>query len=751
MQLNRSVLSTVTFFISENFKELHQFLKSTSFSRAILVGIAVTLPVLIGIQLGYFEAGLALCFGAFWSSPSDISGSFRHKKIGILVSAILVVFISFIGGYLHYETWLSLPVLGILSFGIAFLSVYGFRASLISFSGLLALVLSFSHNSKELEIYQYALLVGVGGLWYLLLAKIRHLINPKAEAEEFLSETYLLTAEFIETRGKLVGPNEESKKLQAKLQNLQSELTKNHENLREILIRSRKTTGWSNDEDKRLLIFVLLVEMLETAIANPVNYNKMDALLVKHPELVQRFQKLIFEMAFQLRMIAKAENEPNKLPQNKALITCFTKLEKEISFFGIRNETNNYEDFLMLQNLFEYQEKQFEKLKKMKWLLGNPEIDSDEFISRDVTKQFLVTQDYDPMLLVRNLSFRSAIFRHSLRLAVTLMIGYTLGNVFHFQNPYWILLTIIVIMRPSYGLTKTRSKDRIIGTLIGGAIAVGMVFLIQNPYVYAILGIVSLVIAVSMVQKNYKASATFVTLSVVFIYAILQPDVLEVIKFRILDTIVGSVLSYVAILWLWPTWEFVGIKEYIEKSVKANKDFLLKISDYYQQKGKIPTAYNLARKEAFLETSNLNSAFQRMAQEPKSKQKEIDKVYELVVLNHTFLSSLASLSTYIQYHHTTEASEQFRIATEKIERNLEKVLQCLKENNCNCLIVSSEQESSFEEKLPSFNFLDSQHLTSENEVNKRNLQEAHLVGEQLQWLFSISGKMHKLAATVKLD
>jgi hypothetical protein len=33
----------------------------------------------------------------------------------------------------------------------------------------------------------------------------------------------------------------------------------------------------------------------------------------------------------------------------------------------------------------------------------------------------------------------------------------------------------------------------------------------------------------------------------------------------------------------------------------------------------------------------------------------------------------------------------------------------------------------------------------------RDLQEAHLVWEQLQWLFAISGKMLKLFASVKLD
>jgi hypothetical protein len=52
------------------------------------------------------------------------------------------------------------------------------------------------------------------------------------------------------------------------------------------------------------------------------------------------------------------------------------------------------------------------------------------------------------------------------------------------------------------------------------------------------------------------------------------------------------------------------------------------------------------------------ASFQRMLQEPKSKHK-LAQVYKLTVLNHTLLSSAASLGTYIQSHKTSEASEAF--------------------------------------------------------------------------------------------
>jgi uncharacterized membrane protein YccC len=746
--MNHSALNSVILIISEHINELQQFVKSVSFSRAIRGGIAVTLPIIMGLQFGYFQIGLAISFGAFWSSFSDVSGSFQHSKIGILISAALAMLVSFIKGYLDFELWLLLPVWGLLTFAIAFISVYGFRASLVSFSGLMALVLSFAHDSELLEIYQYALLLGAGGLWYLLLSKLWHRINPKAETEEFLLETFVLTAEFLETRGKLIDPNKDHEKLQSELQNLQSKLTANHKTLREILIISRKTSGLSNYQDKRLLIFVQLVEMLETAIANPGNYLRMDALFNDHPRYIKIFQDLIFEMSYQLRMISKAGNDKKKLPGNDTMRQCFKDVRLEIDLL---REALDYEEYLMLQNLLEYQEKQFEKLKRIKWLLGDPNTAEIDLVDRKAAKRFVAFQDYDPMLLLRNLSFKSTIFRHSFRLALTVMIAYALGSLFPFQNPHWILLTVIVIMRPSYGLTKIRAKDRIVGTFIGAAIATVMVFLIQNPYVYGAMAVVSLVIALSMLQKNFRAAATFITLSVVFTFAILEPDILTMIKFRILDTLVGAGLSYMAMRWLLPTWEFVEIKESIQKSVKANKDFLHKITEYYQRKGNIPTSYNIARKEAFLETSNLNSAFQRMTQLPKSKQRKMDEIYEVVVLNHSLLASLASLSTYIQHHKTTEASEQFRIANEKIEKNLDGVLQCLKDKKCKLAKASSELDTLFEEQLPAFDALEIRNLASKDKQSIRDLQEAHLVWEQLKWLFSISSKMLKLAASVKLD
>lgn len=717
-------------------------MKSTNFSKAVLVGIAVSIPVILGIILDHIGVGLALCFGAFWSSPSNTPGSFYHKKVGIIFSTVLITVVSFIGGYLNISTWFVLPILGALTFGIAYISIYGFRASLISFSGLLALVLGFAHTPSELAPYQYSLLIGAGGLWYLLLVVIAYHLNPKAQTEESLSETFSLTAQFLDTRAQLMGEQTNRETLERKLHELQTALIEHHETLRDILIASRKTSGNSNYQNKQLLIFIQLVEMLETAIANPVDYEKMDTVFEGHQALKADFQSIIVTISQQLEDFSntvKIKEDKNF----KALTALFKSAKTNIEKLDTKTD---FESFVILQNLWEYQEKQFEKLKRIHWLRSSPKIDASDYLATKTLKRFLVPQEYDLKIGLQNFNFKSAIFKHSLRLSVTMVLGYLVGVGLEFQNPYWILLTIIVIMRPSYGLTKTRSKDRIIGTLIGAVIATVLVLFVKNPYVLGSMGIVSLIIAFSVVQKNYKMSATFVTLSVVFIYAILRPDILVVIQYRIFDTLIGAALSFMAILWLWPAWGFLEIRKSIETSVSANHKFFEHISTVYIEKKPVSTTYKVARKTAFLETSNLNAAFQRMAQEPKSKQKNMDAIYELVVLNHAMLSSLASLSTYLQHHQTTPASRQFKEAVSVINENLTHVFDSLDRGTRENEVTKKDTKTVLKDEKPSkFSFSDIEAILHSTTAKEPTYQEAHLVWEQLRWLHSISKKMLDLS------
>ncbi|QAA82254.1 FUSC family protein [Aequorivita sp. H23M31] len=741
-------------FISTSIKDLTEFFKSTDFSKAILLGIALTVPIIVGIKLGALQIGITITLGAMLASPSDVSGSLRHKITGILFATLLAMIVSFIGAYLHFSLWLLFPVLGILMFAISYISIYGFRASLISFSGLFALVLSFSSVSASgMEPYERVLLIGLGGLWYALLAIGWHYIFPKAPTEFYLSKTLRLTADYLKTRGKLVAEKSNRTELLKKLLTIQSDLTATHETLRDILISSRTGSGKSNYEGKRMLIFAQLVDMLELAMTNPVNYSKTDELFEKKTEQLEDFQGLLFAMSNQLNVIADNLSNPKKLQKSTEIDRYWKRINKDILEFNSSAVNPFEENWLMLKNLLKYQKEQANKIEKIEWLLKNPAQQEVSSINRKETKRFLTKQNYDLEILVENFNLRSPIFKHSLRLAVVTMVGFGVGILVSVQNPYWILLTLIVIMRPTFGLTKTRSRQRTIGTLIGGTLAVGIVLITQNTTVYAILAIVCLVIAFSMVQRNYKAGATFITLFVVFIYALLRPDIFSVIQYRVTDTLIGAGLATMGNLLLWPAWEVQGIQKTLLETIKAHRIYLEEIIGYYNKKGEVSAQYKVSRKKAFLAMSDLSATFQRMTQEPKSRQKHLDKIYEIAVLNNTFLSSLASLSTFILNHPTTPASRNFNKVSGRIIENLLDAEHILIEG-----ISSEEKTDDLEiENIFEATFGKDLNLSKEEKTQPQSenfhlkVEEAHLVREQLKWLLAMSEKMPKLLRQINFE
>jgi uncharacterized membrane protein YccC len=721
-----------------------RFFKSFDFSKGIVLTLAIVIVIVISLQWGYLEIGISIATGVLISAPADVAGSMRHRIIGILVATFLAVVATIVINFASINLWLLIPVLGTLIFLIAFISVYGFRASLVSLSGLLAIVLSFAHPKTGADIFVHAGLIGLGGLWYLFFSHFSHLLIHRRHTEQLMAECIELTAKYLKTRGELA--LEEDEQLQKQLFELQTEINAKHETLREILLSSRRKSGHSNFLRRQVLIFIELIDILELAIGNLATGHKINEIFEKHPEKVKPFIDLIFEMARQLDYLSKVLADKKPLQDNKSIDVLLRQAEQSIvSYKEEVKFPEAGEGVLLLQNIYDYLQKQAQKIEVIRKVMNNLISRDQMWLWNKDSEKFITQQDYNWKVLSDNLSFKSPIFKHSLRLTITVLVGYAIGHIFSVQNAYWILLTIIVIMRPGYALTKQRSKHRLYGTLIGGTIAVGVVFITQSPFIYGTLAIITLILAFGLVQKNYKSSAIFITLNIVFVYALLRPDVLNVIQFRILDTLTGAAFAIIANTFFWPSWEFLSIHGFIGETINANRLYLKEIDNFYHHKNYTDPSYKLSRKGAFLAIGNLNAAFQRMTQEPVSRQKNLAKIYEIVVLNHTFLSLSASLGTYIRHHKTTAASRHFERYIASICNNLEMACQMLDHKE-----ISDGQ--TLEEINEAQNYLDNKYRelikqgTPEPSEGVKytihpELQELKLISDQLKWLYTISDNM----------
>jgi uncharacterized membrane protein YccC len=738
--------------LKKKLKQLELFLKSSSFDRGLRIGVGLTIPLAVLYFLGYFEYAPAVAVGAFLNAPGDIPGSFKRKVNAILISIVLTMLITTLILFSKPFLPLLLLVMAIITFAVSLISVYGFRASMVSFSGLLSMVIAFAIQKETAQgIFIHVALMGIGGVWYLVVSFIFEKLAPVKDQNQLLSDTLLLTGKYLKLRAKLLTRNNKRRERFKETFALQNQINEKHETLRETLLSSRKRSGRSRYEEKQLLILLSSIHIFELIEAKHLDYERIDAIFGERKEFLKASKKLNSIMGNHLIRLSEILIQNDQVPDKEILLNALSKTAESItSYINTVKLPEAREGALVLKNLYDYQEQLLHEIRTIRRVMANVKEASKVSLKREDSSQFLTLHEYRLNVLIQNLSWNSTMFRHSLRLSIAIVFAYSLGFVFDIQNTYWILLTIIVIMRPSYGLTKERSKDRIIGTLIGAVIAVGIVLLTQSVVVYAILAIVSLIFAFALLQQNYKSAAALITLSIVFVYSFINPDAFEVIQYRVIDTVIGSTIAVVFNYVLLPSWEANNLKQVLLNALKMNKNYLLATQELYQDPDKNKLSYNIARKEAFLAISNLNAAFQRLTQDPKSKQRQFQLIYEIVTLNQTMVSAIASIGSFIGNHTTTPASIEFNILIKKIASTLQMSFDSLEHSQLHKKVTEETAEDAQEKLLDKYQQLSN--LRDEN-INQGHieldtetlhaLQEAYLIANHMAWLKSLSENLKK--------
>lgn len=739
-------------------KNIELFLRGSNFYKGLRLSFAVVTPLAVLYAFGYTQFAPGIIAGAFLNAPGDIPGSLKRKVNAILISIGLTMLITTIILFLKPYFILLLVAIAVISFIVSLISVYGFRASLVSFSGLLAMVLAFAMQKETAEaIFTHVGLMCVGGFWYLLVSFTFQKLAPKKDNDQLLSDTLRLIGTYLKIRAKLLTKIEEREALMQQALVLQTQINDKHETLREVLFASRRRSGRSHYDEKQLLIFISTINIFELIEAKHLDYHEIDRLFKDKKEHLKASKKLNKVLGNHLIKLSELLISHHKLPNKNNLLRTLNAANEAIAtYIEDVKLPKAREGAIVLKNLYDYQELLLEEVRAIRRVMANVQDASKVSLKRQDGSQFLTLQEYHLSVIVQNFSFNSNLFRHSLRFAAAMLFAYVLGAYLDIHNAYWILLSIIVIMRPNYGLTKERSKDRIIGTLIGAAVAITIVLITQNVIVYGILCIVSLTLAFALIQQNYKSAAAFITINIIFVYSLINPNAFEVIQYRIIDTVIGAAIAMVANYILWPSWEVYNLKDVLLNALRKNKAYLIATKDLYHDKDENLLEYRIARKEVFLAISNLNAAFQRLTQDPKSKQKEFQLIYKLVTLNQTMVSAIASIGSFVINHQTTPASKEFDVMIQKIANTIQ--LSCAElEGDTPNLLHDPETVEEAQETLQKA-FHDLSHERDEN-IEKGNtdldtetlhhLQEAYLISNQLTWLKSLSENLKKATASFR--
>lgn len=154
-----------------------------------------------------------------------------------------------------------------------------------------------------------------------------------------------------------------------------------------------------------------------------------------------------------------------------------------------------------------------------------------------------------------NLSIHSKYFQSALAFAITSAIGLLITQWFKLPEPVWVLATILAVLMPfaDISLDFDRGIHRIIGTIIGGIIAIVIIESIENKVLLNLLLLLFIGIYVYVAgTKNYAFRIIFITVAVLLAADIPNPSrdlIAPVIRFE--DIIIGALLSFLTLFVVW--------------------------------------------------------------------------------------------------------------------------------------------------------------------------------------------------------
>ena len=634
-------------------KEYKSFINSHYLSQGVRITIGVILPAIVLSYFNLLSIGIVVSLGAMSVSLTDSPGPIHHRRNGMIACNLVVFVIALLTGFSSRFPFLLGLVIFLSCFSFSMIGVYGSRATAIGLSALLVLVLNIDRPLFGIAIFLNALYILAGGAWYLLLSLVLYSFRPYKLSQQALGEGLQSTADYLRIKASFYHNTPDYDKSYQRLLEQQIDLHQKQDLIRELLFKSRSLVKDSTNTSRILvMIFLDIVDLFESIMTSHQDYKALH-LFFDNYDILQQYQQVMYTMANELDEIGIAVKSGKVSSESPRLVLQIQELRKKFLAFRDQYRTaENVEGFISLRQILDSIGDIADRLHTLHSYTGYDKTISNKFEAEVDYDQFVSHQDIEPQLLKENLSLHSNIFRHSLRVSIATLLGYIISKFLPFGHSYWVLLTIIVILKPAYSLTKKRNYERLFGTIAGALIGILVLHFFKDKTLLLAFMIFFMICTYSLLRIRYLLSVLFMTPYILLLFHLLNPSGFDtILSDRLIDTGIGSGIAFLANIFILPAWEHEQIFEYVQQMLVANTQYFTDTTAFFKGIAISVNQYKLSRKNTYVSLANLSDAFSRMLSEPKRKQKNIRDIHQFVVLNHMLTSHVATLAYYTRIFH----------------------------------------------------------------------------------------------------
>ena len=667
------------------------------FSYSVRVFVALTGSMAFCWYQDEMSLLIPLFLGVIASALSETDDSWQGR-----LNALLVTLVCFTASALSVELlfpypWLMVCALALASFGLTMLGALGERYGAIASATLILAVYTMigvdQRGGEVTNFWHEPLLLVAGAAWYGILSVLWQALFSNQPVQQSLARLFWELGLYLKIKSALFEPirklDVEAGRLELARQNGRVVAALN--TAKEIILHRVGNTRPGSKLSRYLKLYFLAQDIHERASSSHYPYNALaDAFF--HSDVMFRCQRLLRQQGVACQRLSESIKLRQPFVYDDSFAEALGDLHASLEHLRIQSNPAWRGLLRSLRALAA----NLGTLDRLLSDASNPDTLADATDSSLLDRSPRNLKDVWSRLR-QHLTPTSLIFRHALRLPLALSIGFAMVHWIHPSQGYWIILTTLFVCQPSYGATRRKFSQRIIGTAIGLAVGWALFDLFPNPLVQSMFAVVAGVVFFINRTTRYTLSTAAITLMILFCFNQVG-DGYGLFLPRLFDTLVGSVIAAAAVFLFLPDWQGRRLNQVLANTLSCNSQYLRQIMQQYAQGKSDSLAYRLARRNAHNADAALSTTLANMLMEPGHFRKDADMGFRFLVMSHTLLSYLSGLGAHRDTQLPAEVREQLiEGAGSKIADSIEQIAQGLATKQA--VAVQSDEEEALAGEL----------------------------------------------------
>ncbi len=654
----------------------HRFFFSSDFAMGVKMACGIFIPVAILYCFNIpFEILMIAGYGSLTMSIADQLGPLKHKRNEMAATFVAMVVITLIFIFqpqgLHPLKIISLSM---TSFVVAF--IYAFRVKFIALGFIVGFTALLASGNTAATPLVYLAYYSFGALFYFGFCMLITKLFQVYIVRQNLSGIYFLLSRYLQALSKCYRQYVDIEKEFKNFINSQTELLEELQVMRDLLFR----LDYEKDHRLNQMVSELLL-LIETREIATIPLQDFIVIREKFPNSdLQIFFRDSFAKAGrnldEMGMFSLGAGETLKRLGFKAELRA---IEYELEILRRKEpEGDDLEAYQIVANHFRKVWSLSRNLERIRCFL----VDDEEFegtVPRHKLQKFLSHSHWSNDFITKNLTLKSPVLRFAIRSSLAMFFALVLVKSTNFlSHGFWIAFTLLSLMRPGFSLTKERSRNRIIGTIVGCVIGGFLISSELSTLTLLIILFISVILNNGLIRIHNPLSVTFTTVYVLILLNISKDltmiDGISISIERIIDTIIAAAIA-LGFSHVLPSWEKVNLPKLVKTARDNLYNVLLEIEKWkITQENEDDADLKLALRTAQGSIVSLSNSLERMKDEPeKNRQHNITEINDDLIEMQSILSQLSYLSSLIEKidtNNVAEFNEIFQLVKRRMDPQL---------------------------------------------------------------------------------